>query len=71
MRQGEILQLAVRCNLLDERVDALQNDARQGKRRPALLESNWPRNTLLETHSDGSPGAGSQLALGLGLEQSE
>jgi hypothetical protein len=38
MRQGEILQFAVRCDLLDERVDALQNDARQGKRRPAPFQ---------------------------------
>jgi hypothetical protein len=30
--------------------------ARQGKRRRALLESNPPRNSLLETHSDESPG---------------
>ena len=56
---------------LDERELLVKDEGWQGKRRMALLESNRPRNTLLETHPDEAAAGGNpfgrQSEVGLGI----
>jgi len=61
VRQTVKRQCTVDCKILDSQSPLIDTETQLAKRRLALLESNQPRNSQPETHSDAGPGAAFEL----------